>query len=186
MNIAPEPLPIRSNAQPTMLKPHITELDHRGRRQCLPSPGQPSLKHLDLSDCRLDDSAVEPLVQAAAERPNGDGLSTANLSENRLGKKSAASFTCSAPHRRISGHSCLSIAGSMIPLPQSYTPPLWIKPDCRDVVPCAHNALGASVKLAEMLSRNQHITDLNLSWNNIREQVRRYPRLDWRSPMCEG
>ena len=173
MKLAPEPILLRRNPNDRALS--LAHFGIGGRRlsALAESLGSlPGVNHLDLSDCRIEDHAIVRLLDSATSRPSEDPILSLKLSENKIGalgvKESVQLFVRpSKIHTRALRGSPSPTAGSATAWYSSCAKPVHNRTCTAHGL---HNRLGvvAGRGLASMLRRNGIITDLNVSWNNIR------------------
>jgi len=179
MRMTPEPMIVRNSPTDTHLSLAHMGIGNRRLSAVADSIGAlPNLHHLDISDCRVTDQAFVRLLLQAEQRPPEDALLSLKMSDNHLshgGAQQVAEFlrhsmtattkSCHVMHLTLSNcqlndhvaaRVCASLAHN-----QTVT--------CFNI---SNNALGvvAGHALGKMLARNCVLTDLDISWNNIRDE----------------
>ena len=177
LNLSPEPLLIRKKIESKELN-----LSHKGIGEKLMSALNdpllilPNIETLNLTDCRMSDTALKRVIEMTQEREKDKGVTSLTLSENALGPSSVKALCEFMSPVRIN---------------KSYVPTLVnlrlerCNLDCKavtklckalhDNVTCKTLSLSRNLiasegahALAEMVQFNKHIHDLDLSWNSIR------------------
>jgi Ca2+-binding EF-hand superfamily protein len=178
MRMTPEPMIVRDQPTDTHLSLAHMGIGNRRLSAVADSIGAlPNLHHLDVTDCRISDKAFIRLLMQAEQRPPDDALLSLKMSDNHLshgGVQQVAKFLEHSITDKSMGCHLMTLTLSNCQLSDRVATQLCKAMRENQTVTClnlSNNALGveAGHSIGKMLARNCVLTDLDISWNNIRD-----------------
>ena len=177
MRMTPEPMIVRNSPTDTHLSLAHMGIGNRRLSAVADSlAALPNLHHLDISDCRISDSAFIRLLKHAEDRPADDAILSLRLSENLLshgGAQALAEYMRHGIKDKIQSCHLMHLTLSNCSLTDHVITSICASMSHNETVTClniSHNGLGekAGHALGQLLAVNCVLTDLDISWNNIR------------------
>ena len=177
LRMTPEPMILRDHPTDTHLSlAHMGIGDRRLSAVANSIGSLPNLHHLDVSGCRISDKAFVRLLKEAENRPPEDAILSLKLSDNKLshgGAQGVAEFLRHDIKAKVMSCHLMHLTLSNCSLTDKVVKGICVAMTHNQTVTClniSHNGLGeeAGRSIGKMLHCNVVLTDLDISWNNIR------------------